>query len=680
MSESSDPIGALTAITPIRSTRTGKLPGSCLSQPATAAPSSAATAKEFHSSPSLSLGGSSHSRVKVSSLPCSPTKAARFEPSHPLVELAATTTELATTFSTTVATKVYDPYHASHVRSVATSLLDTNEDDDGDDNVSCATVHSYASVANDDYLEMEAADENEQQQQHQQNQQHSSLPQALEEPCSLPPPPPPLLLLSSLEQPIQTKSGLLLTHRRTPAELLRASSSYRNRNSGTTNDDDHPAAATTTKTALSTKEEDNDDDDHHLHSNHHHHHHHKNSTTSAWRRRTTPQYVHSRLEIDLPHPFLPTGSGAGGTEASFLPYAQTVLSYVRVWVWLSAVVLLIGTLVVLHHVKHEGRRHSSTTMKNDYNNYHHHHPPYDAIHGGNAVQELGTIRIVAMDENMERQTQPETILLLPLEESNNHGSGPPPHQHHHQHQQHVQVHQTAHNNRHAGRFHRLLDDLRNDFEVWTHQHKKQYASAEEKEKRFSIWVDNHHRIQEKNERHGPCQLTQQPVFGSNHFQDLTTEEFQSQYLNARHRKARKLRPTSVPVMGPHVRTKRHPEVHRRMAQFWNFSQYHHPTTTTTISNWSMPTWNMSKFNFWDRSGNVSNFWTVNENSRFGKDTSYSSGGRGGGSNVFSGKCKWYDMSCFLQYVFETYLYGLGTTMEPAYDADSYPMGKSKVCW
>ncbi len=35
---------------------------------------------------------------------------------------------------------------------------------------------------------------------------------------------------------------------------------------------------------------------------------------------------------------------------------------------------------------------------------------------------------------------------------------------------------------------------------------------------------------EKNEKHGPCKLTGKAVFGSNHFKDLTTEEFQTQYL------------------------------------------------------------------------------------------------------------------------------------------------------
>ncbi len=58
---------------------------------------------------------------------------------------------------------------------------------------------------------------------------------------------------------------------------------------------------------------------------------------------------------------------------------------------------------------------------------------------------------------------------------------------------------------------------------------------------------------EKNEKHGPCKLTGKQVFGSNHFKDLSPEEFKAKYLtgyngpkvdemNEKHK--RKLRSTS----------------------------------------------------------------------------------------------------------------------------------------
>jgi hypothetical protein len=39
-------------------------------------------------------------------------------------------------------------------------------------------------------------------------------------------------------------------------------------------------------------------------------------------------------------------------------------------------------------------------------------------------------------------------------------------------------------------------------------------------------------------------------------------------------------------------------------------------------------------------------------------------------------CEWYDVSCLLQFIFGQYFNGWSGTMEPACDADSYPMGKS----
>jgi hypothetical protein len=35
---------------------------------------------------------------------------------------------------------------------------------------------------------------------------------------------------------------------------------------------------------------------------------------------------------------------------------------------------------------------------------------------------------------------------------------------------------------------------------------------------------------EKNEIHGPCRLTKQPVFGTNHFKDLSPDEVKAKFL------------------------------------------------------------------------------------------------------------------------------------------------------
>eukprot|EP00536_Pseudo-nitzschia_multiseries_P008600 jgi/Psemu1/198479/e_gw1.220.24.1 len=78
--------------------------------------------------------------------------------------------------------------------------------------------------------------------------------------------------------------------------------------------------------------------------------------------------------------------------------------------------------------------------------------------------------------------------------------------------------------------HQYLSNLRQEFEDWVRHHSKSYHSVEEKEQRFHIWSQNHHRTSEKNKRHGLCTLTKQHVFGSNHFKDLAPEEFQAKFL------------------------------------------------------------------------------------------------------------------------------------------------------
>lgn len=171
----------------------------------------------------------------------------------------------------------------------------------------------------------------------------------------------------------------------------------------------------------------------------------------------------------------------------------------------------------------------------------------------------------------------------------------------------------------------IVEDLREDFEAWVGRHNKNYHSEDEKQKRFHIWSENHHRTKAKNERHGPCRKTGKTVFGSNHFQDLTTDEFREQYLNANNLRRGPLPLGQAPPepLGPHTAPpKRHETVHRRF-----LDQQHRQRQ---------------------------------------RRAAYNQG------------CEWYNVSCILRYIFTNYFYGFGRTMEPAYDADSYPTGKC-VC-
>ena len=137
--------------------------------------------------------------------------------------------------------------------------------------------------------------------------------------------------------------------------------------------------------------------------------------------------------------------------------------------------------------------------------------------------------------------------------------------------------------------HRGLSHLLEPFNEWIAHHKRNYGSEKERQHRFHIWAQNHINIQKKNERHGPCKLTGQPIFGSNHFQDLTDEEFQEQFLtgytavvhdapehyeNTSVEKEEHLRrqragePLVLQPRHPVHGVKRHPSVQKRFVEHW----------------------------------------------------------------------------------------------------------------
>jgi Papain family cysteine protease/Cathepsin propeptide inhibitor domain (I29) len=187
---------------------------------------------------------------------------------------------------------------------------------------------------------------------------------------------------------------------------------------------------------------------------------------------------------------------------------------------------------------------------------------------------------------------------------------------------------------------RELIDLRHEFDEWIILHDKKYGSKEEKEHRFNIWKENHYKSEEKNDRHGPCKMTNKLVFGSNIFKDLTQDEFQSKFLtgykgpksdyiyNRRTKEENELRPVLDPRNGP-------------------YANIHLPR---------------------------------NQEKEFKKSESHGSGdGKRmlGFSASYSASCTWYDVSCWLRLFVSKYGYRVGGTMEPRYDANVYP---SAVDW
>ena len=153
--------------------------------------------------------------------------------------------------------------------------------------------------------------------------------------------------------------------------------------------------------------------------------------------------------------------------------ARRFMSYVNVWVVLCFVLLMAATAVLLHSFGH-----SSNSMAED-----------NTLNPSvkDTQRSMGSVASTIEDE-------PEQIILVPMEniselwdqhrrqqEAPNLQLGF--HQDHHS--------QVSANHNHG--LHRVLLELRQDFESWVEHHQKRYHSADEKERRFTIWAQNHHR-------------------------------------------------------------------------------------------------------------------------------------------------------------------------------------------
>lgn len=374
-----------------------------------------------------------------------------------------------------------------------------------------------------------------------------------------------LIDFTPADEPIQTSSGLLLTHRRSSAENKK-----RYAPQATNQQSQYPASY-----------------------------------------RPSP----NRFEVEQMNPWgggasssMLRGNSGGGGGGTPLHQARQLLSLFKVWVLFFCVVLVLGTGVLFHGFRNEDAGATVTTKQQQQN------------------------QITSTEDHQQQQgDMPQQILLLPLNNaaelarqqrefeeaqrdlkqrgnrrllSSPHGDGDQ---------------QQHHSSRH-------LLNLRLDFENWIQAHTKQYQSEQEKEHRFGIWSNNHFRTLAKNKKHGNCRLTNKPVFGSNHLQDLTTEEFQSQFLTGYNgpnadghevmtgRKRNLQAAHSPPAMHSGLGVKRHPSVHKRML----------------------------------------------------------SESRMNGYTVSTSSCTWYDVSCWMRVIMNEYLYVGTGTMEPVYDSESYP--------
>jgi hypothetical protein len=423
----------------------------------------------------------------------------------------------------------------------------------------------------------------------------------------------------SIYDPIQTASGLLLTHRRVPP----VRSPY-------------PTTATTTTISNSNTNTTTIRTQFEMECN-------GTVSKNPRERQQSCHYLASSSFLPsnsypisiLQHNYPAKKDGSGPLTSSLTP----ILRYVRLWMVFSAIILFIGTMVILHHAVNTKYVTPTETQTNyervNKDNNNDLAIEYDAQSGVFHIHGSEDIQLIPLPDVDFDHEETEQIILLPL----------PPDDGLNRHNHRRLEQQRNHPRRMVGlpdlisnknvmnhhheksplleRTLRNLHSLRNEFDEWMIRHNKLYDTEQERHYRFQIWSHNHERTIEKNERHGPCTMTGQQVFGSNHLQDLTTDEFKNQFLNSYH-----LSRQPIPKGSPE------PEQKVLGVHFDEPPQYHsslHGRLLQLVQHDSM-----------------------------GID--------------YTGGCKWYDVSCILRYIFSTFLYGFGGTMEPAYDANSYPTG------
>lgn len=177
--------------------------------------------------------------------------------------------------------------------------------------------------------------------------------------------------------------------------------------------------------------------------------------------------------------FNATSAKNGKPHSMHMLQARRFLSYVRIWMVVSAVFLLIATGVLFHSF---GHHEPESVVKKD------------SSTGTSSVQNQAAINGAGASAS-SAVLNAQQIILMPMEnvselsrqkqqEQKESPMGIGYHTHHYQ----PQGHQAAY---HGAR--RALLSLREEFEEWVTHHGKQYHSVEEKENRFNIWSQNHQR-------------------------------------------------------------------------------------------------------------------------------------------------------------------------------------------
>ena len=188
--------------------------------------------------------------------------------------------------------------------------------------------------------------------------------------------------------------------------------------------------------------------------------------------------------------------------------ARRFLSYVRIWMVLSAIFLVVATGVLAHAFGHTPAEETSGmiqdgshtngagTVTTNNNNYNGGASQQQYVVGGTSFTTTGGAQqiILVPMQDISNPSKRQQLVQQQQQQQQQQQFGnynaPPQLQvsgQQHQHHNHPQQQQQQHGIR------RALRELREEFDGWAAHHGKNYDSAEEKEKRFQIWTENHQR-------------------------------------------------------------------------------------------------------------------------------------------------------------------------------------------
>jgi hypothetical protein len=164
-----------------------------------------------------------------------------------------------------------------------------------------------------------------------------------------------------------------------------------------------------------------------------------------------------------------SSSPRGGRHSMPMVQARRLLSYAKIWMVISLVLLMAATGVLVHSFGHASTADDNASLQanSDYTQR------SDNAGNGDMMVEVPEQIILVPMENISELSQQKRQQEAPSLQLGGFYNKHPKEEHH------------------GAR--RVLMELRDEFDSWAQQHGKKYHSDHEKDHRFNIWSQNHHR-------------------------------------------------------------------------------------------------------------------------------------------------------------------------------------------